>query len=106
MKREVPKVHTSTVEVEGEGVCIRFCPLETALSEYTEPACLMWGIAGSSLGHRAFCRIVWAFEAVQRFFVSFIVCIAVISTVPIDLYKNERASHMCPVGVAHTYVLT
>ena len=34
MKREVPKVHTSTVEVEGEGVCLRFCPLETALSEF------------------------------------------------------------------------
>ena len=26
-------MHTSTVEVEGEGVCIRFCPLETAHSE-------------------------------------------------------------------------
>lgn len=34
MKREVPKVLTSTVEVEGEGVCLRFCPLETAHSEY------------------------------------------------------------------------
>jgi hypothetical protein len=30
MKREIPRVQVSTIEVEGEGICIRFCPLETA----------------------------------------------------------------------------
>jgi len=30
MRREVPKVHVSAVDVDGEGVCIRFSPLESA----------------------------------------------------------------------------
>ena len=37
LKREIPEVHVTAVEVENIGMCIRYAPLETSYSEYCYP---------------------------------------------------------------------
>ena len=33
LRREISRVHITSVEVDGEGVCLRFAPLESANSK-------------------------------------------------------------------------